>query len=156
MMTEKFALIVCSVFLGLSILAGCAAVQDNTYSSTINPDIPEPSLKLKFDDVPVPSGFKLLPSYSYSFQSGSIRAGVLVYKGMPDADRVVAFYREQMPINGWTTLSIVEYGKRLLAFDRTNETCVINVEPRSFSTRITITVSPKQQVSTSKAEKVLK
>ena len=155
-MTDKFAVIVCSVFLGLSILTGCAAVQDNTYSSTINPDIPEPSLKVKFDDVPVPSGFKLLPSYSYSFQSGSIRAGVLVYKGMPDADKVVAFYKEQMPIHNWNTLSIVEYGKRFLAFDRAGETCVINIEPRSFSTRITLTISPKQQISQAKAEKLLK
>lgn len=124
-------------------LSGCAGFskKDTSAASTVL----TPSAIHKFDDIPVPNGFKLVPSDSYTFKSGDIRVGVLVYSGKAAADQLATFYQDQMPLNNWNFLNIIEYGKRMLNFDRENESCVISIEPKMFSTRVIISIGPKQQ-----------
>ena len=115
----------------------------------------EPSVMLKFADIPVPKGFKFLPQDSYAFQSGNVRVGVLVYVGRATAEQLVVFYQEQMPIYNWNFINVIEYGKRLINFDRDNESCVISVEPKMLNTRVIISLGPKQP-SPNKSEKPVK
>jgi hypothetical protein len=115
----------------------------------------EPSGTLKFTDIPVPKGFKFLAADSYAFQSGNLRVGVLVYSGRATAEQLVAFYQGQMPIYNWNLLNVIEYGKRLLNFDRDNESCVINIEPKLLNTKVIISIGPKQQYP-KKSEKPVK
>lgn len=136
------------VFLSFCILAlsGCvsSAKKDNFPNSTSN--LLEPSATLKFSDLPVPAGFKLLPQNSYSFESTGVRVGVLKYRGKANIEQVINFYKEQMPMYNWDLINMVEYGERLLNFERENETCIISLFPKGNNITITLSLGPKSQI----------
>lgn len=125
---------------------GCAgfSTKEDTPSKTAG--LLEPSVTLKFSDVPVPAGFKLLPQSSYSFETSGVRVGVLKYRGKANPDQVITFYKEQMPMYNWNLLNVVEYGERLLNFERENETCIISLLAKGNSIIITASVGPKPQI----------
>ncbi len=122
-----------------------------------NPKLLEPQALLKFADVPVPAGFKPLAKDSYSFEASGVRVGMLKYQGKANADLVVNFYKEQMAMYNWSLLNVVEYGERLMNFDRPSETCIINILPKGSTVILTITIGPKsQQIQTIKLERPVK
>jgi hypothetical protein len=131
-------------------LFGCAGLKKEKTSTL------ESQALLKFADVPVPTGFKVMAKESYSFESSGVRVGVLKYKGKANIEQVESFYKEQMPMYNWNFLNVVEYGERLLNFDRDNETCIINLLPRGGAVIITISVGPKSRVSTKASRAALK
>ncbi len=118
-------------------------------------DVLEPSIMTRFNDVPIPSGFKLLPKESYAFENAGTRMGVLKYAGKANIDQVVNFFKQQMPMYNWHLLNIIEYNQRLLNFDRDNETCIINIATGFNSVLITVSLGPKSQVI-KKSDKPLK
>ena len=131
------------------LLTGCA-MDMQSEKSTINPALLEPQTNLKVSDAPVPAGFKLIPQESYSFEAAGVRVSLLKYQGRANIDQVVSFYREQMSMYNWNLLNVVEYGQRLLNFDRENETCIVSLIPKGSSVVVTISIGPKaQQVKTS-------
>lgn len=129
----------------ISIISGCAVLPRKTTSVTSYSL--EPQAISKFADIPVPVGVKLVPMDSYAFESAGLRVGVLKYRGRVDADRVTSFYREQMPMYNWEVLNIVEYGQRLMNFDRETETCIITMDQKGKLLDITVTLGPKSQFS---------
>jgi len=135
-------------------LFGCAGM-DKKDKAAPGPAMLESQARLKFADVPVPVGFKLLPQDSYSFESAGVRVGVLRYRGKANVDEVVNFYKEQMPLYNWNSLNIVEYGDRLLNFDRDTETCIVGLSPKGSQVTITVTLGPKSQIH-KKSERPLK
>jgi hypothetical protein len=141
--------------LGYSVVAltGCASLSKNKDLSS--PSALEPQAMLKFGDIPVPTGFKFLPKDSYSFESSGVRVGVLKYQGKANVDQVVNFYKEQMLMYNWSLLNVVEYGERMMNFDRDNETCIINIQPKGNNISMTVSVGPKSQVH-KKSNKPLK
>ena len=128
-------------------LYGCANFSGNNDSSAKFAGVLEPSTTLKFSDVPVPLGFKILPKDSYTFESSGVRVGVLKYQGKATPDQVVNFYKEQMLMYNWSLLNVGEYGERLMNFDRDNETCIIDLAPKGSSVILTISLGPKSQVA---------
>lgn len=139
---STFLILIAACYLQTTILLGCAMLSKKDI--TTSTPMLEPSVMLKFADIPVPKGFKFLPADSYAFQSGNVRVGVLVYSGRATADQLIVFYRDQMPIYNWNLLNIIEYGKRMLNFDRENESCVVSIEPKTFKTKVVISIGPKQ------------
>jgi len=138
----------------ISFLSGCSMLdrKDQDPSALL-----EPSTTIKFTDVPVPAGFKLMPKDSYSFETTGTRVGMLKYQGKASADQVVAFYKEQMQMYNWNLLNTIEYGERQLNFDRDNETCIVTVTPRGSSAAfVCVTLGPKSQIAHKKAEKLVK
>jgi hypothetical protein len=133
--------------LGYSVIAlgGCALLQKKAKGPE-GQTLLEPQAILKFGDIPVPVGFKLLAQDSYVFESSGVRVGVLKYQGKVQADAVVTFYKEQMPMYNWQFLNAIEYGERLLNFERENETCIIRLLPKGNATLITISLGPKSQI----------
>lgn len=98
---------------------------------------------LRFEDVPVPAGFKMLHNESFSFENKQYRLGILKYVGRSDADDVSKFYKDQMPLYNWNLLNIMEYGRKTLNYEKADETCIITVEFSMTKTLITISVAPK-------------
>ena len=144
------------VFLMLALLvftSGCAIIEPK---DTTNSSLLEPQALVKFSDVPVPTGFKLLPKVSYSFENTGTRVGMLKYQGKASIDQISAFYKEQMAMYKWDLLNIIEYGERQLNFDREAETCVITLTPKGSSVIITIALGPKSQTAPKKAAKPVK
>lgn len=99
--------------------------------------------ELKFDDVPLPAGFKLDTQNSFIFQNEFTRVGLLRYIGKADVGDIIKFYKEQMPLHNWTTLNIVEYGRVILNFEKEKETCIITLEPVITRVMLTISIAPK-------------
>lgn len=137
-------------------LMGCSTFSDSPNTKSGNPGALEPQAILKFSDVPVPVGLKSLPEQSYSFESSGVRVGVLKYRGKNNPDQVVNFYKEQMAMYNWNLVNIVEYGQRLLNFERENETCIITLEPKGSTVILTISLGPKSQSLAKKSKSPVK
>jgi hypothetical protein len=144
MLKAKINFIICG-FAFVILISGCATLFRKDAQTGI-PALLEPSMMLKFADLPYPTGFKLLSKDSYTFESQGVRVAVLRYRGKANADQVVNFYKEQMPMYSWALLNTIEYGERLLNFDRANETCIVSLLPKGSSVTITISVGPKAQI----------
>lgn len=137
------------IFLVLVIIfaiGGCTAVPKKDAPLASSTNLLEPSAMLKFTDIPYPTGFRLLANESYVFEAAGVRVGLLKYQGKADVEQVINFYKEQMLMYNWSLLNIVEYGQRLLNFERENETCIINIMPKGRLITITISLGPKSQV----------
>ena len=149
---RKALIIIISVCCSMGFL-GCAAIKDR---DTTNPALLEPQTLSKFSDVPVPVGLKLIPQESYCFEASGVRMGLLRYHGKGNADLVVNFYREQMAMYNWNLLNVIEYGERMMNFDREAETCIVNISPKGSAVDITIAVGPKSQNPVKKGKPVVK
>ena len=129
-------------WLGLLLVAGCA-----TAGATSQQALPLAPLQaaatLKFSDVPVPVGFDVIENESFAFQNELARVGLLKYAGRPAIDRVVQFYREQMPLYNWGLLNVLEYEARILNFEKPDQTCIVTVGRRGDRTQITVALAPK-------------
>lgn len=127
-----------------SAMLGCETVSNRKYTDVESGTL-EPQTLLKFSDIPVPVGFKLLADESYSFESYGVRVGLLKYQGKAEMDKVVNFYKEQMEMYNWNLLNAVEYGQRMLNFDRETETCIVNLNPQGRYIISTISIGPKSE-----------
>ncbi len=154
-MKKREAITFASVLFLLLNVFGCASVPQKDTSITGQAMLSPQSLA-RFSDIPVPANFKLLHQESYTFEGAGIRVAVLTYEGRANADQVVAFYKEQMPMFNWGLLNIIEYGNRLLNFDRDKENCVINLFPRGSKVKITISLGPKSTTAVRSSSKSLK
>lgn len=98
----------------------------------------------RFDDVPYPSGFKLLGKDTFVFQNDNTRIGSVRYEGKAKASDIIMFYKDNMPLYNWNLLNVVEHGTRFLNFDKGNESCIISVEEHAFGKAIvTASLTPK-------------
>jgi hypothetical protein len=135
-------------------LSGCAGVSKKDRVPT-NEALLEPQAMLKFSDVPIPVAFKSLTQDSYTFESAGIRVGILKYQGKADVEQVVNFYKDQMPLYNWNLLNVIEYGERLLNFEREQETCIIRILPKGNNITLTIALGPKAGPKPKKVDKSL-
>ena len=136
-------------------LIGCTTTSSSKESA--NPGSLSSQTLLKFSDVPVPVGLKSLPEQSYSFESSGVRVGVLKYQGKNNPELIINFYKEQMPMYNWNLVNIIEYGQRLMNFERENETCILTLQPLNWgNSLLIISVGPKSQIVSKKARTPVK
>ena len=119
--------------------SGCGSMK----SSTLKSESLEPSEVLRFSDVPFPSGFRIISDKSFILESGGVRAGILRYTGNANAEQVVAFYKKQMPIYNWALLNVLEFGDKMLNFEREKESCVVTIKSAGSRVEIAISLAPK-------------
>ena len=124
-------------------ISGCATIGSRRSTGAEMPKTLEVASLLKFQDVPAPRGFKIVPADSFIFDNDLTRFGILRYSGRANASTVVRFYRDQMPLYNWRFINLMEFNTRIINFDREDQTCTIIVEPRHLSTLVTVSVAPK-------------
>ena len=124
------------------LISGCAVSSESAKDRTMVAPLQTAAL-LKFSDVPVPVGFQFMDNESFAFQNELARVGLLKYAGRPAIDRVVQFYREQMPQYNWTFLNLLEYESRVMNFEKPDQTCIVTIGKRGDRTQVTIAVAPK-------------
>lgn len=150
-------------FLSLLLLlcfCGCTTTTANQISSQASEEkdsFPSPALAAateasRFDDVPVPAGFKLLQDRSFVFQTEGVRVALLKYIGRAKLPELVNFYKEQMSLYNWDLLNIVEYEKSVLNFERDKQGCLINIEGNGAKKIITISLSPRNAATSTKSQ----
>ena len=141
------------LILGLIFIAtGCATTSNSNSSGSMQAGNISIANILKFEDVPVPAGFKLIDNESFTFQNDNMRVGLLKYAGRPDANVVVNFYKEQMPIYNWDMINVIEYGQKIMNFQRADQSCIITIQPLSTRTLIAIAVAPKSSSAMTEAK----
>lgn len=150
-----FLVILCGMLSAVS-LTGCATFSDSSDPNLSGTGSLKSQSVLKFSDVPIPAGLKALPLESYSFESSGVRVGVLKYIGKINTDQIVIFYKDQMPMYNWSLVNIVEYGQRLLNFEREGESCIITIQPKGSNAVLTISLGPKSQALGKKGKQVVK
>jgi hypothetical protein len=136
------------------LISGCALFSKEDTSSASG--ILQTQANLKFQDIPVPAGFKLLPQDSYSFENSGVRVGVLRYQGKASLEQVLSFYKEQMPMHNWNLLNVMEYGDCIMNFERETESCIVNIASKGSGSIISISLGPKSQGGHKKSRPVLK
>jgi len=139
------------LFLVFSV-AGCAAIKGRGASELEEEEGYAPTTlavtaKLRFSDVPVPAGFKLIQNKSFVFQTEETRVALMKYSGRAKLQDLVDFYKEQMLLCNWELLNIVEYGRSVLNFERSRQSCIITIESKGMKKIITISVAPKAKGS---------
>lgn len=128
------------------VLAAACIALNGCASLSRNQDTPlEPANTLRFSDVPVPAGFKLLPQLSYSFENNGVRVALLKYKGRGSPDQVLNFYKEQMSIARWDLINISEFGQRMLNYERDGESCIVTIQPLTANTMVSVAIGPKSK-----------
>ena len=125
------------------LLAGCATWPRREAAVRGEEVVLDVAPILRFADIPVPAGFEIIRDKSFTFRNDFVRMGLLRYTGRPHIDKVVAFYEEQMPIYNWDLVNIVEYARRVLNFEKGNQSCIITIEASATRTFLTIALSPK-------------
>ncbi len=131
----------------LFLIAGCATFPQNESSSDAEKNKVTLSVApiLKFDDIPVPAGFRILDKESFAFQNDKSRVALLKYYGGQNAEQVLAFYKEQMASFNWDLVNIIEYDKKVLNYDNSEESCIITIQPQGGKSMVTIALSPKSR-----------
>lgn len=119
-------------------IAGCAPL--GYYHSRVR-DL-ETSQTARFNDLPVPSGFKFLPLKSFIFDAEKTRVGILEYTGKAFPYDIVKFYKKFMPDYGWRILNILEGKETLLSFKKEDEICIVKFGYRGRKSTLVISVSP--------------
>jgi len=132
-----------AVFLLLLFLSGCASSSPYKSDDADSYKALDVSMALKFEDVPVPTGFKPIARESFVFENDVLRVGILKYSGRVNPDHVVNFYKDQMALYNWRFLNIVEYQRRIMSFEREDQNCIILIEPSGMGTLLTVSVAPK-------------
>lgn len=125
------------------IFLGCVSAKKKDVMLA-GPKVLEPQPGAKLTDVPVPTGMKLLAKQSYDFENGSTRIALLKYSGKSNTNDIVSFYKEQMAMNGWTLVNLIEYDQRLMNFEKAGENCIINIQPTWHSVLVTVALGPKK------------
>jgi hypothetical protein len=132
------------ILLSVFIISGCALMEKKQKPESAG--LLEPQTASRFSDLPLPAGFKLMGESSYAFESSGVRVAAMQYQGKADVEQVLNFYKEQMPMYNWNLLNVVQYGSRLLNFDRENETCIIELIPKGRTVFIKFSLGPKSQI----------
>jgi len=131
----------------IALLCGCTTTggsssYDRGSSETRSLDV---STMLRFNDVPSPSGFRVLERESFAFQNDVTRVALLKYVGSRPTDEVVLFFKEQMPMYKWSPINIIEYERRILNYEKENESCIVTIESSGRKTIVTVAISPKSR-----------
>ncbi|MDP2921912.1 MAG: hypothetical protein Q8O12_06085 [Candidatus Omnitrophota bacterium] len=130
----------------LALSAGCVTLpKDESVDGEKNAAPLSVAPILKFEDIPVPAGFKLLDKESFAFQNDKSRVALLKYYGGKNSENVIMFYKEQMAAFNWSLVNIIEYERKVMNYENSEESCIITIQPQGGKSLITVALSPKSR-----------
>ncbi len=131
-----------SLFITISFIYGCS----DLFSTRTIRETPlrQPILtSYGFTDIPIPPGMALNRRESFIYETGNTKAGLLVYEGKGEADKISYFYKQNMPNYKWRLLSNFEIHNIMLTFIKEGWSSVIYILPQQDETvRLEIRVGP--------------
>lgn len=98
-----------------------------------------------FEDIPLPSGMTLNRKESFVYETKATKAGLLVYEGKAEMERLASFFKQQMPNHQWRLVSNFELHNVMLIFIKEGWCSVIYISPQQQEEemkRIEIRVGP--------------
>ena len=106
-------------------LAGCGGARDETIAGVT---VPVPKAMSRGADKPVEMNFL------------SFGAGQVSFRGKMDADKIVEFYKKEMPPRGWQQNVNMRSGGSLLAYSKEGKTLLVSVAKQNDETVLSLTV----------------
>ncbi len=156
-MTRSRLAMLTSLLLGFfCLLGGCSssgpAAVTSQEAASASPAAPVsglvPRTSPPIADLPVPIGFEIVDAISRHYEAGASRYIDHTYKGAADRFAVEAFYKEQMPRNGWTGVQFrLVRGRMVLEFRKKMELATVEIASQDKwavgrVTEITLTLAP--------------
>jgi hypothetical protein len=110
-------------------LSGCASSPKPAATPTTGPA-----------GIPIPADFQKVEKDSVLISIGESQAGLVVYRGELDPTWVVDFYRETLPLDGWTLVASFISDDSILVFTKEHHACVIRVSGSDSSSRLELRI----------------
>lgn len=144
---DKIKFSVLSSCLLVLLLAGCVTLPKSESAGDAERNKVSLSVApiLKFEDLPTPAGFRILDKESFAFQNDKSRVALLKYYGSQSADQVLAFYKEQMASFNWSLINIIEYDRKVMNYENSEESCIITIQPQGGKSLVIVALSPKSR-----------
>ena len=114
-----------SYFLIAIVLGACAGSRDETISGVI---IPVPNAMKKGSEKPVELSFL------------GFGAGQATFHGDMETDKLVEFYKKEMPARGWQPSMNLLSGGAMLAYSKEGKSLLIGISKQSGETVLSLTV----------------
>jgi hypothetical protein len=127
-----------AVMLGLGAVTGTAA-DDGVPEPAVNPGLPSGEM---IGDVAMPAGSAMDPKKSIILGNGNNAYGKIIAQVRADQVKVMEFYKEQMPTQGWGLISEIQDDDIILTFQKPTRVAVVHIE-RGRTIDLTITVTPR-------------
>jgi len=123
---------------------GCSSLSAPRTVREREPEMRQPiSTSYRFDDIPLPSGMALNRRESFIYETGATKAGLLIYEGKGDMEKLANFFKQQMPNYQWRLVSNFELQNVMLTFIKEGWSSVIYILPQEDETkRLEIRVGP--------------
>ncbi|HYA28472.1 MAG TPA: hypothetical protein VEI95_06600 [Acidobacteriota bacterium] len=90
--------------------------------------------------IPVPSALKKGPDKPSEISILGFGAGQASFHGNMDPDKVVEFYKKELPARGWQTNMNLRSGATMLGFSKDGKSVMIAISKQSDETVLTLTV----------------
>lgn len=110
----------------LAALSGCAGSYDETISGVT---VPVPKAMAKSSDKPAEMSFL------------GFGAGQATFNGDMSVDKIVEFYKKELPARGWQPSMNVQSGSAMLTYGKEGKTLLIAVGKANDKTSLSLTVA---------------
>lgn len=84
----------------------------------------------KYTDLPIPASFIFNSNKSFVFMQGALRSADLTYDGSMSSSKLIRFYQDSMPANGWQLVRITGMMMKSMTFVKGDERCEITIHTR--------------------------
>jgi hypothetical protein len=96
-----------------------------------------------FQDIPLPPGMTLNRRESFIYETKTTKAGLLIYEGKGEMEKLANFFKKQMPNYQWRLVSNFELHNVMLTFIKEGWSSVIYILPQDNEMkRLEIRVGP--------------
>lgn len=127
-------------------ITGCSALKSkkapSTAPSRTTPAAQSTNVYLDFGDVLLPKQLKVDRGNSFVFSTAGLTAGLLSLKGRVEANSLISFFENKMPVDGWQLISAIKSSRSMLLFKKQARWCVISIIEGQMSTRTEVWVAP--------------
>ena len=90
--------------------------------------------------IPVPKAMSRGSDKPVEMNFFGVGAGQASFHGDMDAEKIVEFYKKEMPARGWQSNMSLRSGSTLLAYSKDGKTMLVAVGKQNNATQLTVTV----------------
>ena len=123
---------------------GCKDFLSYRTTQEREPEVKQPILtSYRFEDIPLPPGMTLNRKESFLYETRATKAGLLIYEGRGEMEKLSNFFKQEMPKYRWSLVSNFELHNVVLTFIKEGWISIITILPQEGETkRIEIRVGP--------------
>lgn len=128
--TWRMTFLMGCVFILIFGVCGCADLFSYRTVGAREPEVKRPvQTSHQFEDVPIPSGMNFNRKESFIYETKATKTGLLVYEGRGEMEKLVRFFKREMPNYQWRLVSSFELNNVMLIFMKEGWCSVISIVP---------------------------